>query len=180
MHHRAVHIDSVQGLQLFNVRNKRAREKPNQIIHEPVKMIRGANRWKSTSNMPWGLCCAGNNSFAQRKIMLCQHVVREEHVNKKEASGAPQFSSRPEANTNTRCRCDKCQGRNQRSHHRQDTHEREQQTGGQLLIPMSSSNQRQRAMRIVASTARKPSTTYVCIAVCPIRHTIMANHRRYR
>ena len=67
--------------------------------------------------------------------MLCQHVVREEHVNKKEASGAPQFSSRPEANTNTRCRCDKCHGRNQRSHHRQDIHEREQQTGGQLLIP---------------------------------------------
>ena len=69
------------------------------------------------------------------QIMLCQHVVREEHVNKEEASGAPKFSSRPEANTNTRCRCDKCQGRNQRSHHRQDTHEREQQTGEQLLIP---------------------------------------------
>ena len=31
------------------------------------------------------------------QIMLCQHLVREEHVNEKEASGAPQFSSRPEA-----------------------------------------------------------------------------------
>ena len=32
----------------------------------------------------------------------------------------------------------------------------------------------------VASTARKPCATDVCTAVCPIRHTIMAEFRRYR
>ena len=34
---------SVQGPQLFTVRIQRAREQPNNFIHEPVKLIRGAS-----------------------------------------------------------------------------------------------------------------------------------------
>ena len=35
--------ESVQGPQLFTVRIQRAREQPNNMIHEPLKVIRGAS-----------------------------------------------------------------------------------------------------------------------------------------